>query len=98
MCGVCCVTLCYILQEKFSENIFRRDKEPMMRRKRLRHLLLLIYLQQPIELAHNVPNLQTSAQVPFPGFVKFVPALAYYFCLDFPTSPSQPGTSDLAEP
>ena len=58
----------------FVLEILSWGKEPMMRRQRLRHLLLLIYLQQPIELPHCVAGpasvlLQISAQLPFPGLV-----------------------------
>ena len=43
-------------------------------------------------------ELQGSANRLWPGLVKFVPAVAYHFCLNLPPAFTQPGLSLLAEP
>ena len=44
------------------------------------------------------PLLQGSAKRLKPGLVKFVPAVAYHFCLNLPGAFTKPGQSLLAEP
>ena len=43
------------------------------------------------------PNVQSSAKRRAPGFVKFVPAVAYYSYLALPSAFTQPGARLLAE-
>ena len=49
-------------------------------------------------LIHSSPNLQSSSIRWAPGLVKFVPAVAYLFCLNLPAAFSQPGARHIGEP
>ena len=43
-------------------------------------------------------GIQSSTNRRAPGLVNFVPALAYYFCLNLPAAFTQPGARLLVEP
>ena len=45
-----------------------------------------------------VPDVQGSTNRRAPGFVNFVLALAYHFCLNLPAAFTQPGARLLVEP
>ena len=46
----------------------------------------------------NKENVQRSPLFCAPGLVKFVPAVAYHFCLALPAAFTQPGAHLLAKP
>ena len=46
----------------------------------------------------SAPSLQGSTNRRAPGFVNFVLALAYHFCLNLPAAFTQPGARLLVEP
>ena len=43
-------------------------------------------------------DVQGWAQFPLPGWVNFVPAVAYHFCLNLPAPFTRPGNSNFAQP